>query len=77
MITATTTITRFRMGETVPKTGWYLCVPCGYLQEFSAGNTFTTCEVCQAGTNNGPKGYTDVESEFWEFIQGTENKTWG
>lgn len=75
MIASATALTRFRMGETVTKTGWYLCVPCGYLQEFSAGNTFTACEVCRAGTDDGPEGYTDKESEFWEFIQVTGSKT--
>lgn len=59
----------YKIGDIVPTDGVYLCVPCGYMQEFQAGESFTTCEACLAGTENGPEGYRDAENEFWELVQ--------
>ena len=58
----------YGIGDTVPTTGMYVCVPCGYMQQFIAGEVFLTCEACLAGTDYGPQGYEDPASEFWQFI---------
>lgn len=63
-----TGVTLYKIGAVVPKTGMYVCVPCGYVQQFIEGEKFLTCEACLAGTENGPEGYQEAESEFWEFI---------
>jgi hypothetical protein len=59
----------YKIGDIVPVHGAYLCIPCGYIQEFQAGDTFTTCEACLAGTEDGPEGYQDAGSEFWELVE--------
>ena len=59
----------YKIGDTVPEHGMYTCVPCGYVQEFFKGGLFTTCEVCLAGTDQGPEGYLDAEAEFWELME--------
>jgi hypothetical protein len=56
----------YKIGDIVPGSGVYLCVPCGYTQYFSAGDNFTTCLVCLAGTPDGPPGYQEPENEFWQ-----------
>ncbi|MDQ5919741.1 MAG: hypothetical protein QG668_468, partial [Patescibacteria group bacterium] len=33
------------------------------------GEVFITCEACFAGTGDGPMGYTDEGSEFWELLE--------
>lgn len=58
----------FKIGDVIPKTGQYLCVPCGFVQFFTEGALFTTCEACFAGTSNGPDSFTDAEDEFWQFV---------
>lgn len=58
----------FAIGDEVPQTGLYVCVPCGYTQQFIAGDKFTTCEACLAGTENGPEGFTDPAAEFWQLV---------
>ncbi len=58
----------YKIGDVVLKTGMYVCVPCGYIQQFTAGEKFLTCDACLAGTDNGPEEYREAESEFWEFI---------
>ncbi len=62
------TKTLYKIGDIVPEHGMYMCVPCGYVQEFLKGDQFTTCELCFAGTIDGPEEYTDSESEFWELL---------
>lgn len=57
-----------KVGDAVKESGMYLCVPCGYIQKFEAGSTFTTCEACYAGTDIGPVGYQEPDAEFWQFI---------
>ncbi len=59
----------YKIGDPVPESGDYVCVPCGYVQYFEAGVTFTTCEACYAGTDIGPEGYTEPEAEFWELVR--------
>lgn len=59
----------FKVGDLVVKSGRYLCVPCGYEQNFEKGESFTVCEACLAGTPDGPAGYEEPESEFWEFVE--------
>ena len=58
----------YKIGDMVPATGKYLCVPCGYVATFSAGDQFTTCEACYAGTSIGPEGYESEDSEFWQWL---------
>lgn len=58
----------YAIGDVVPQNGQYLCAPCGFIREFVQGGTFTTCEVCYAGTEKGWEGYTDPKVEFWEFL---------
>ncbi len=58
----------YKIGDTVPESSVYLCVPCGYAQYFEAGSKFTTCEACLAGTPDGPEGYQDPENEFWQLL---------
>jgi hypothetical protein len=59
----------YKIGDVVPVYGAYICIPCGYIQEFNAGDLFITCEACLAGTPDGPEGYQDLESEFWQLFQ--------
>jgi hypothetical protein len=58
----------YKIGDVIPQTGMYVCVPCGYIQQFIAGELFLTCEACLAGTENGPVDSQDPDSEFWQFI---------
>ena len=59
---------RYKIGDLVPTSGAYLCVPCGYVQEFEEGTRFITCEACFAGTPDGPEESQDPNDEFWEFL---------
>ncbi len=58
----------YAIGDLVLETGLYVCVPCGYVQQFIAGELFTTCDACFAGTEYGPKGYTEENDEFWQLL---------
>ncbi len=58
----------YKIGDKVPEDGVYLCVPCGYTQEFRRDALFTTCEACFAGTDQGPDGYIGPQAEFWELM---------
>jgi hypothetical protein len=58
----------YAIGEIVPQSGLYVCVPCGYVQQFQEGKVFLTCEACLAGTENGPEGYQEEDAEFWSFV---------
>lgn len=58
----------FSINATVPVTGNYVCVPCGYIQYFEAGSLFTPCLACLAGTSDGPMGYQEEADEFWQLI---------
>ena len=64
-----TTETLYKINDVVPQQGMYLCVPCGFVQEFSAGTRFTTCELCLAGTPDGPEEFAHDEAEFWCLLQ--------
>jgi hypothetical protein len=63
---ATFTKALYKIGDVVPEDGLYLCVPCSFVQEFKAGDLFTTCIACYAGTSMGPEDYTDEHVDFWE-----------
>jgi hypothetical protein len=65
---ATSVIVLHKIGDVVPQSGMYLCVPCGFVQEFKEGEQFTECLACLAGTPYGPEGYQHPDAEFWEFI---------
>lgn len=56
----------YKIGDLVPEDGMYLCVPCGFVEEFRAGEEFPTCRACYAGTPDGPEDYTDPHVDFWE-----------
>jgi len=56
-----------KIGDKVPATGNYVCVPCGYMQYFKEGDFFTTCEACYAGTDLGPENYQESDAEFWQL----------
>jgi len=58
----------YKIGDVVPQTGMYVCVPCGYIQQFIAREQFLTCEACLAGTDNGPEEYQDPATEFWQLV---------
>lgn len=58
----------YKVGDQVPERGWYLCVPCGFADEFNAGDTFPVCKVCLAGTEEGPEGYTEAHVDYWQRI---------
>lgn len=58
----------YAIGDVIPETGLYVCVPCGYVQQFIAGEVFPTCDACLAGTENGPEEYREEEAEFWQLI---------
>jgi hypothetical protein len=68
LLNETRTKTLYKIGNTAPVHGMYMCIPCGYVQEFQEGVLFTTCELCLAGTDEGPEGYKEAETEFWELI---------
>lgn len=67
MLTAVTQC--FRKGDVVAVSGEYVCVPCGYTQRFAAGELFTECLACLAGTDLGPEGYRENEQEFWQLMR--------
>lgn len=60
--------TLYGIGYTVLVSGNYICVPCGYIHRFEAGELFVTCEACFAGTEMGPEDYREASSEFWSFV---------
>jgi hypothetical protein len=62
------TQTSYALNDTVPISGNYLCVPCGYVQYFEAGARFTECLACLAGTAYGPEGYQTPEDDFWQIL---------
>ncbi len=70
MMLDSTIITKalYGIGAAVPASGLYVCVPCGYVQNFAAGEIFPTCPACLAGTELGPAGYQDEGAEFWQFL---------
>ncbi|MCR4306894.1 MAG: hypothetical protein NUV42_02890 [Candidatus Yonathbacteria bacterium] len=58
----------YATGDVAPESGWYLCVPCGFADEFTSGEMFPVCKVCLAGTEEGPDGYTDAHVDYWQRI---------
>lgn len=55
----------WRVAQIVPKTGEYLCVDCGYIEELQQGVIFPVCEVCQSGDPEGP---SPIEKGYWEYL---------
>ena len=55
----------WRVAQVVPKTGEYLCIDCGYIEEFKAGGLFPVCEVCLSGDPDGPSA---LEKGYWEYL---------
>jgi len=66
MVTAVTTLSK--KGDPVFRSGAYVCVPCGHIRYFAAGERFTECIACLAGTEFGPEGYREHEREFWQLL---------
>ena len=55
----------WRIAQVVPKDGEYLCVDCGYIEEFKTGELFPLCEVCLSGDPDGPSA---VAKGYWEYL---------
>ena len=55
----------YKWGQVVPEDGDYLCIDCGYIGTFSAGEVFPVCEVCLSGEPAGP---TSADGAYWEKI---------
>jgi hypothetical protein len=55
----------YKWGQIVPEAGDYLCVDCGYIATFEAGDIFPVCEVCLSGEPAGP---TSSDGAFWEKV---------
>lgn len=68
MITFKITTQLHKIGDVVLQGGMYICVPCGYVQFFAAGELFRTCDACLAGTSDGPEGYREEAAEFWQLL---------
>lgn len=55
----------YKWGQVVPEDGDYLCVDCGFIESFSAGDIFPVCEVCLSGEPAGP---TSSDGAYWEKV---------
>lgn len=55
----------YKWGQRVPKTADYICVDCGYIEEFKEGSVFTVCEACLSGEFEGPSG---PKVGYWEMV---------
>lgn len=49
----------YATGQTVPTSGDYICLDCGYSEYLQAGQSFPVCPVCLAGQD-------DNQYEFWK-----------
>jgi len=58
----------YKMNDTVPEDGEYLCIACGNITFFTKGDRFPTCDECGAGTADGPGGFDESASEFWRKL---------
>ncbi len=58
----------YKNGEQVPTSGTYQCIACGNRAYFIKGDIFRDCEVCFAGTDDGPSGFDNTDKEFWKLI---------
>lgn len=58
----------FSKGDTVPKEGDWVCVPCGYKHHYKVGEQFGECMSCLSGTKDGKhEDYLEGE-EMWEPV---------
>ncbi|MEM1312250.1 MAG: hypothetical protein AAGF07_02185 [Patescibacteria group bacterium] len=55
----------YKWGQIVPEDGDYLCIDCGYIGSFNAGDIFPVCEVCLSGEPAGP---TSSDGGYWEKV---------
>lgn len=62
----------YNRGDTVPKEGNYVCVPCGYHHHFQEGEQFTECMSCMSGTGEGHERFVEG-LEMWEKEQWEAN----
>jgi hypothetical protein len=58
----------FSKDQIVPAEGDYVCVPCGYHHHYHAGEKFTECISCLAGTSDGHEDFIEGQ-EMWEPVQ--------
>lgn len=56
----------FKVGEPVPESGYYVCVPCGYKKYYKKGESFTSCMGCMAEL---PEEFAPG-LELWEKVEG-------
>ena len=57
----------YKNGDLVDVSGEYLCTSCGNIVYFQAGERFRECNICFAGSSQGPEGYREGV-EFWKLI---------
>jgi hypothetical protein len=55
----------YKWGQRAPQTADYICVDCGYIEEFPEGAVFTVCEACLSGEFGGPSG---PKIGYWEMV---------
>jgi len=58
----------FKLGNTVPESGKYICLGCGEISFFIKGSKFSECTNCHAGSESGPSGYMKGVA-FWKFLE--------
>jgi hypothetical protein len=58
-------ITTFKWGNRVPESAEYMCLDCGYIEDFVAGEVFSICDGCLAGEPNSTSG---PEVAFWQKL---------
>jgi len=59
----------FSKGDAVPAPGKYVCVPCGFLHDYQAGEQFGECMSCLSGTPQGQHEEYVEGMEMWEPVQ--------
>ena len=63
----------FSKGDKVPETGHYVCCPCGFKKEHTAGEVFGECTSCLAGTEDGDEAYIEGTG-LWEKVELAEEE---
>jgi len=60
----------FNKGDKVTEEYEYVCVPCGFKRHYKAGDEFSECTSCLAGTEEGNPEYVEGTG-MWEKIKKT------
>ena len=63
----------FNKGALVPENGLYVCSPCGFKKEHKAGDVFTECTSCLAGTEDGDPKFINGTG-LWEKVDKAKEK---